>query len=376
VKPSDIKQIGALKPASADDENNLLGDRFLCRGGSCLFPGRTGIGKSALMMQKALHFAVGRSCFGIKPKRGRPLVSLIIQAENDDGDLAEMRDGILAGCPWEECEREAARQNVHIVTINDATGQKFADHLECAARHVMADLVWADPLLSYMGADSMNQADVTDFLRGQIQPVLSRNEFGLIFTHHETKPPRTDSRSAWSDLDHAYASSGSSELANWPRAVLNLTPVQDAPGMFRLIGAKRGPRLRWLDPNGNPTNVRYLKHATDGSICWREADEPEVTKKTAKHTREDFLAHVPDEGAIPKNTLILKASKPENRPKIGQSAARAYLDQCIHDGTLHEWGIPRPGTNKMKVISRKPKPDKPKELDEAKNQPKPEAVQA
>ena len=37
----------------------------------------------------------GRPLFGIVP--ARPLKSLLIQAENDEGDLAEMRDGVIAG---------------------------------------------------------------------------------------------------------------------------------------------------------------------------------------------------------------------------------------------------------------------------------------
>ncbi len=64
-------------------------------------------------MQMALHFSVGRECFGIRPNCDRPLTSLIIQAENDDGDLSEMRDGILAAAPWEDCERGGADERFH-----------------------------------------------------------------------------------------------------------------------------------------------------------------------------------------------------------------------------------------------------------------------
>ena len=367
MTPKDIKPIGSLRSADEWDSSILLGNRFLCRGGSCLINGRTGIGKSSAIMQMALHFAVGRGCFGIKPSRGWPLTSLIIQAENDDGDLAEMRDGILAGLPWEECEKEAARKNVYIVTINDATGHEFCAQLERAAQHVMADLVWGDPLLSFMGGDVMRQADTTEFLRGGLQPILSRNDFGLIMCHHEPKPPRQDGRNSWSDADHAYAGSGSSELANWARGVLSLTPVPDAAGAFKLIGAKRGSRLGWRNHLGSPTSTRYLRHAADGTIHWEEIDQPEPVKKEPRHTRDDLLAHVPKNGTIPKSTLIENASKKTNAKPIGRNTVRAYLDDLIHNGVVFEHEKARPGTNALKLISRQPPPSSEGEQNDAKS---------
>jgi hypothetical protein len=52
-------------------------------------------------MQAASYWAVGKAFFGILPgevfqKAGMRI--LLVQAENDEGDLAEMRDGVLVGC--------------------------------------------------------------------------------------------------------------------------------------------------------------------------------------------------------------------------------------------------------------------------------------
>ena len=71
-----------------NDPDNVLGNRWLCKGGSCLFVGQSGIGKSSLCMQLAISWGLGRTTFGIRPER--PLKSLIVQAENDAGDVAEM----------------------------------------------------------------------------------------------------------------------------------------------------------------------------------------------------------------------------------------------------------------------------------------------
>lgn len=64
-----------------NDPDNILGNRWLCKGGSCLFVGQSGIGKSSLCMQMSMNWALGRTTFGIRPER--PLKSLIVQAEND-----------------------------------------------------------------------------------------------------------------------------------------------------------------------------------------------------------------------------------------------------------------------------------------------------
>ena len=74
-----------------NDPDNILGNRWLCKGGSCLFVGQSGIGKSSLCMQMSMNWALGRTTFGIRPER--PLKSLIVQAENDRGDVAEMFQG-------------------------------------------------------------------------------------------------------------------------------------------------------------------------------------------------------------------------------------------------------------------------------------------
>ena len=71
-----------------NDPDNILGNRWLCKGGSYLFVAQSGIRKSSLCMQMSMNWALGRTTFGIHPER--PLKSLIVQAENDVGDVAEM----------------------------------------------------------------------------------------------------------------------------------------------------------------------------------------------------------------------------------------------------------------------------------------------
>ena len=78
-----------------------------------LLVGPTGVGKSSLAMQAMILWALGKAAFGIKP--ARPLKSLLVQAENDDGDLAEMRDGVMRGLGLSEDERARACEMVLVV---------------------------------------------------------------------------------------------------------------------------------------------------------------------------------------------------------------------------------------------------------------------
>jgi RecA-family ATPase len=88
-----------------------------------LLCGPTGIGKSSFALQCAILWALGRECFGIAS--ARPLKSLLIQAENDDGDLAEMRDGVIAGLSLSSDMAKMACENIIVVRENSRTAVDF-----------------------------------------------------------------------------------------------------------------------------------------------------------------------------------------------------------------------------------------------------------
>jgi hypothetical protein len=104
--PPELLDFYGIPLPPADDPNELLKHRFLCRGGGMLVVGNTGIGKSAFVIQCAILWSVGREAFGIKPRGA--LRVLIVQAENDQGDMAEFREGILAGIGLTAEERARA----------------------------------------------------------------------------------------------------------------------------------------------------------------------------------------------------------------------------------------------------------------------------
>jgi hypothetical protein len=267
-------------PKPENDPNELIMHRFLYRGAVCLLLGPTGVGKSSLLMQLAIHFALGKALFGIVPGsafRERGMRILLIQAENDEGDLAEMRDGVLAGCEMSDAEKAMALSRILVCTVNDRTGEKFALTLEALlTENGPFDLVIVDPAFAYLGGDSNSQKDVSRFMRELLNPLLQRHQVGLILAHHTNKPLRGKEKDYWEAGDYAYLGAGSAEWINPVRAALALRSI-GSDTVFELRAPKRGKRLRWKDDNGSPTVTQFIAHHKDvGMICWQEAEASEV----------------------------------------------------------------------------------------------------
>lgn len=282
------------------DPNAILGHRWLCRGGSGLWVGQSGIGKSSIAMQAGLAWGQGQALWGVKPTGGRRLKSLYIQAENDEGDMAEMCQGVLRSTPRppgmteEQFLREMSAQ---MVFVRDAvhSGVDFARSASRLIAKHKPDLVWVDPLLSYVGDDISTQKVASNFLRNTLNPIAFDTGIVWMLLHHTGKPS-TDpkARAHWTDHDFAYQAFGSSELVNWARAVNVLRGLPS--GMFELRFGKRGKRsgltmydgdlvdldqaLEGMGPDvgakdqrGEYTDVIYLKHAEKG-IYWEQIEAP------------------------------------------------------------------------------------------------------
>jgi hypothetical protein len=69
----------------------------------------------------------------------------------------------------------------------------------------------------------------------------------------------------------AYSAIGSSEWANFARAVLVLQSSRKLPpGMFGLHLGKRGQRAGWRDASGRVLWSKLIQHGDGGNISWRE----------------------------------------------------------------------------------------------------------
>lgn len=277
------RNLDSFNAPPTDDPNELIKSRMLCRGAILLVAGPTGIGKSSLGLQSGILWALGKPCFGMTPTR--PLRSLYIQAENDDGDIYEFREGIFKGLKLSDAERKMACENIVIHLEDKRRSKDFLEHtLEPLLEHHRSDLANVDPALAYLGADAKEQEEVGRFLRAGVVPIIRGLGAAAVISHHTNKPLPQMGKAKWAPTDFAYLGSGSIEWANTARAVITLRPIGETGHLFELRAPKRGIRLGWKDSEGAPTTVRYIAHSED-CICWREATDAEINK--AKQSRAE-----------------------------------------------------------------------------------------
>jgi 5S rRNA maturation endonuclease (ribonuclease M5) len=250
----------------------LAGDRWLSRGGSVLLCGPTGVGKSSFVMQLGIDYALGRPFFGIAPS-GK-LSVLIVQAENDDPDIAETRDGIFDGLALTEAQRAEACQRIKVVCETTRTGADFVALLSELAETHKPDLIVVDPLFAFLGDSVCEQKAVSTFLRNGVNAVLKRHSAGLVLVHHVNKPRSGKDKPDWQAGDFAYLGAGTAELANWARAVVVIRSV-GSHSVFEIVLGKRGRRAGLCDGEGNALYSFHAKHAAKG-IHWEPAGEDDL----------------------------------------------------------------------------------------------------
>lgn len=277
------------------DKNSLVGNRWLVRGGNSLWAGGAGYGKSSLTMQLAVYWACGQSVFGLKPHF--PIKSLIVQAENDDHDMAEQYNGVMEGIGATGDLDVAAQQdtidkNLTVLRVEGLSGLAFVGKLHDLLELYRPAILWLDPLFSFAGCDLIDAEKTGRFLREGLFPLFTKFSCHGAVIHHVGKPARAQQAPTLSAIDEQYLSFGSSEIQNAFRAVNVIKPpTQDAPGVFKLVLSKRGPRAQAKDPDGQFTTSIYLKHSYP-NICWQQVEEPEKPKKggaAIKYETSDVL---------------------------------------------------------------------------------------
>lgn len=270
-----VKDLLAFDPSN--DPNQILGRRWMCKGHACIIMGPSGIGKSTLTTQLAVWWAAGLSPFGIKPKK--PLKSLIVQAENDIGDLCEQfRGACLANAALRSAEAaQLLHSNLIFVRDQTHTGHEFVSRLQTLIDKHKPDCVWVDPLLAFIGGDLGDQKVASTFLRNWLGPVLETTGCVLFLVHHIRKPSQSDGELNATELQ--YVSAGSSELNNWARASMYLEATNDA--QFRLRFLKRGTRAGAVDIDGNGTQALWVRHSAVGQ-AWEACDGREPQPRQAR----------------------------------------------------------------------------------------------
>lgn len=208
---------------------------------------------------------------------------LILENENPEDDEAEFRDGIVSGLLGEFSTDEIrkALSNVFIAIVPDRAGAALAELLD----HYLTndgpfDLVILDPLWGFIGADATQNADVAEFIRNLLTPVIMKHNVGLLIIHHTNKASKS-SKDDFSGTASSYDYAGGAELINAARCSMQLRSV-GSMATFELKACKRGGRLGWRNEEGKPVYHQYISHdGRPGVISWRSATEEEILEVTA-----------------------------------------------------------------------------------------------
>jgi len=315
-----------------DPSQTLLGHRWLCRGGGAFVFGPSGVGKSVLTIQAAVQWACGQTAFGIKP--AKPLCSLIVQAEDDEGDVIEMAK-VVTHLGLNDLQLELVRENTHIEFLNDLSGELFPDALDNFLSQQPADLVWLNPYSTYLGASVQDDGANAKFLRGGLNPILSRRGCGAIIIHHTPKTNFRDTTD-WKPSDWMYAGAGAAVLTNWARAIIVIDPMAE-PGLYRFMAAKRRNRIGW------PSFDRYFAHSKEpGKLLWVEvaADQVKSSKGIKNRQPADLLALIPEHNPISKEALTVEAKK---KIGIGEKKCSQFASILADKGEILLQKIPREG---------------------------------
>jgi hypothetical protein len=328
--------------------DTLLGNRYLCRCGGLFIVAPSGHGKSVLALQAAIQLACGHATFGIQTPNG-PLKSLIVQSEDDEGDLIEMAQ-IIDHLQLSSEERKLVEANTHIEFVNDETGDDFLTSCEGFLSQWRADLLWINPYTAYLGADIKDDAANTRFLRNGLNPILTKYRCGVIPIHHTPKTNLRDT-SDWRPSDWMYSGAGAAVLTNWARAYLVIDPC-DIPGVYKFIAAKRGKRIGW--GNHVPVYEQFWAHSrTEDQLLWLPADSDQIAlaKPAGKKTPEDLLQLIPMVDPISEKRLIVEA---KIRLNIGRDKVRDFVALLLEEEKILRRDIPREGVKDAVGYVRNP----------------------
>jgi hypothetical protein len=356
-EPPRVTALADLRPpVYGNDPNELIKNRWLYRGAMALFCGPTGVGKSAWALQGAMHWSVGKTYFGMTPgevfqRTGMRI--LIVQAENDEGDMAEMYLGVLAGCDeLSDEEKVLVGRRVFAATVSDKSSDAFAAVLEYLIQAgtpqegLPYDMVIIDPAFAYLGGDGLCQKEVSRFMRELLNPLVQRLRVGLLVAHHTNKPLRGKEKDSWAAGDFAYLGAGSAEWINPCRGALAIRSV-GSDTVFELRAVKRGKRLRWLDANGQRTTVKLIRHdEREGVICWHPATPADVADleaaaKGGRPKTHDTLEAVHVILARPGESQRRYSEAMQAVIGCGHATVVRMLKGCVEKGWLREAGDAR-----------------------------------
>jgi hypothetical protein len=340
----DVFSLVQLAESEIDAASILLGSdgiRYLCSGGTMLFVGPSGVGKSTASAQQDILWALGRPAFGITP--ARPLRILTIQAENDKGDLTHMARGIMAALCLTSEERNIVDAGTLYLSHNATSGAEFIQFVDRELSRYRPHLLRIDCLSAYAGGDLTKPDVIAQFCRCGLNRLATRHGCGIVVCHHTPKmtgnTANVQARKQWGAFDWQYAAAGGADLANWARAVLVIESL--SRDVFAFRAAKRWPG--WKDHAGNPEHVRFFQREREpGKVFWHDATASDVATSSASGSGPDLEALEGPAVDLVTEPLPPAVLKDRFRSKLflSKNHSETLLSMLtMEGGRLVRWGI-------------------------------------
>lgn len=334
------KSISEWASMDIDETATLLGDRWLCRHGLACVVASSGQGKSVMSIQCGILWGCGKEAFGITPPN--PLRVMVIQGEDDEGDVIEMAR-MIGALDLSDEEFALVEMNT-LVGRKNATGRAFIKFLEEAAADFKPDLVILNPLNNYIGSDDKDAKAWVDF-RDKLYRVMKEHDFGMLLFHHTPKT-NFQSTSNFATQDWQYRGAGAAGITNSIRASIIMDPVpgKENVGTYRFIGAKRGGRCGagWTRGESG-CHERFFKHTTEpGLLMWEDAEPVVREGKKAVDVNalmDKILALVPKDGMKGKADIEMEARQTFG---AGRDQVRDCLRALQERGLIFTWKLPKP----------------------------------
>lgn len=314
-----------------DYGENLLGNRFLERGGIVAMVAPSGVGKSVACLQMSINFACGREAFHIKPDR--PLRVLVIENEDTLNDCKSPVQGVWASLSLPDEEADRVRENLRVVKVVGVRGKRAADDFKSLVKEHESDLVFINPLLSYCPGKQGEETEV--FIRESLLPLAHETKTGLFLIHHTPKIGRQNGvGTGGNEYERQYDAAGKADVVNALRGIINIQPCGNR--VFRFTADKRGDKIGWTW-DSEPTKERYFQHSSapddPEKIWWRDASPEDVEKAKEGEDCTVLLKILPapgEEGFSRERIIHLAKEK----LSIGKSKTEGFIKMGLEDGVI------------------------------------------
>ena len=319
-------------------EESLLNNRWLCRGCGAFIVAPSGQGKSTMALQAAACFACGGEAFGLKPNK-IPLSSVIVQAEDIEGDVIQMAQ-VIHHLDLTPAQNALVDQHTWIETVNNIRGKAFIPVLDQILSVRKPDLVLINPYAVYLGAPIRDDEANNEFLYVLLNPILEKHNCGTLIPTHTPKT-QFQNKAQFKASDWMYSGAGAAVMTQWARGVIVIDPTE-VPGVYRFIAAKRENRLGWEN------NELYFAHSgEEGKLLWVPASPKQQRAAETKPGRKSKTINY--DKALELVPLLVPELKEKleelimNKLSLGRDLAKQALKVLEHDEKIFSWPMPIPG---------------------------------